>query len=1221
MFAEKIDGSEGPRLVARLDYTGGEPAAFSPTSVIATGIEYQGLDIELYTRPRQALYLNGVETTLPSNVPTEVATNVIITRNVFGGHSVSMPEMYVEYTGINLSVTVDPVGGFGGILGTNNETTADDILVRDPADRPDNWERLTLAEARAQGDRAREFVESWRLADTDDSPLSLPFERFGAVSQFSLDSELIAPYRAQATSLLSGVAEICSGTDNPDNYAIDVFAIELAIGTDPALLGCDYEFHGRVVTDSPTIPVVGAEVTVDAPGLLPCSTVTGPTGGYSCVLGIDFDELDALDVGFPFDATVDVAGAGQTVPAATGSVAVAAPSELTKRLYTAVDDIVLPIDQTVALELTGALAALGAPFTAPTGFLATATDAAGEVVAKVSLAVTPDAAGDYQTLVAMPLTTADIAVAWQYGIDAGDHPTATFGGFAAGLNQRVFDADYDPPVVDLSGIVLYNGVPQTVAVITVEAQRAVGGPFTQRFRVDPDIDGRYSVDVLIPVDTTSVTASARLGSTSNDLIQATLSAVQPRSNPLVLDIVQDAPVLNLAGQLEVNGAPGRNTTFVVEFAGGATQATAIVNQTTGSYALGFDLPAGTTEARVTAFVGQSSAEHRSLDVSGLVNGSNSRTFDINTEPPVLTVSGTAAAGGVPIDDPFYVRFDTIPGAPQRLALPDASGAFAISLTLPEGTTTVDVTARIGRGPADWATTTLIGLVPGPNARTFDPTFAAVGLDLTGVVQVNGAAQSGTRNIHVVSFDAADAVIDTFDVAVQVGLDGSYAEPVQVPPATRTVELMALVGPYPTLRTPESFVVNPGANSIDYSTNAQLSTLRVSGTLTAGGRFLSGPFDFRTDFDILSPGGGTTRFTVNDEAIVNGLDGTYSFERLVPELAVAAEVTALTSVNPANNISVVVDPVPAGLVLVDLSGDPAIPVDIAFTGVLGEADGPFVGAADVTYVLRAGNGSVVDQATVQVTTNSNGQFTLPFQADSTVTEISMAWLVGVPGEAPVFKTVTGLRPGANTVTIAHVYDPPIIEIVGSATFNGDPLDDDIIVDVAITGGSAAGFTEVLATDPSTGAFTSTRTLERGATEVDVTATTTDDDNPVVTVADVALVGGLNPIAVDVAVERTNLQVAGTMSVSGTVPSGLVDVQVIAKAVGRPNQTATVQVDPDDTSRSLRLRVPPAVLGHVRRARRRVDRVSRPSGRGSPTPTSSSVTIRGCSTPSSTSNCSS
>ena len=179
-------------------------------------------------------------------------------------------------------------------------------------------------------------------------------------------------------------------------------------------------------------------------------------------------------------------------------------------------------------------------------------------------------------------------------------------------------------------------------------------------------------------------------------------------------------------------------------------------------------------------------------------------------------------------------------------------------------------------------------------------------------------------------------------------------------------------------------------------------------------------------------------------------------------------------------------------------------------------------------------------------------------------MSVAWLVGVDGEPLAYETVDGLRPGPNNVSIANVYAPPVVEITGVATLNGQPIDDDITIDVSITGGTDPGFTEVVATDPATGRFTLTRTLQRNATAVDVTATTTEPDNPAVTLPDISLRAGPNTVTVDLAATRTNLQVAGVMSVSGAIPAGDVTLQVISKAAGRPNQTATLQVDPDDTT---------------------------------------------------------
>ena len=984
VYAEKIDGTAGSRVVARLDYTGGEPSVFSPTSVIAVGIEYGDLDIELYTRPARDLLVNGEETELRPGVPTELAPGVIVTRTLSGGHTVSLPDMYVEYAGIDLSVTVDTVGGFGGMLGTNNGLAADDILIRDPALPPSEWERLTIAEASAQGERASQFAESWRLADPADSPLSLPFDRFDAISQFSLDTVALAPFRAQAASLLGGVAELCSGTDSPDSVAIDIFAIELAIGTEPDLLGCEFEVHGRVVTDAPTTPAIGAQVVVDAPGLTRCETVTGQRGGYSCTMRVDLDEAAALDIAFPLDVTIEVTGAGAAAPGATVTRRLDERVPLTERRYHGVDDIVLPIDQTVTVDLSGSLNALGAPFAAPTGLSARALDGAGRAVATVPFAVTPDGSGAYQALLALPLSTQQVEWTWRYGIDSADHPRSTTNGLVAGLNQATFDATYNPPVVELAGRALYNGAAPTSVDITLTATRPGASPFVQAFRVRPDSEGDYSVPVLIPVATTTVTTSARLGNVANPTVEASLASVVPGSNPLAFDIVQDAPVLNVFGTARINGNPAPATRFVARWAGGSAAATALVDPIDGSYAVDFDLPAGVTDATIEAFVGVVRADFPTREVTGIVDGPNPVEFIVESTPPVVQISGTASAGGVAIDENFNLDIESADGTFRRTigVSVDAAGVFSTQLTLPVGTTTIDLTARIGRSVADWYTVTVDGLIPGLNLVPLNPTFDAVGLALSGVLKVNGTAQAGARFVRIVSFDAADGEIERFDVAVSVAGDGSYSEFVQVPANTRRIEVTALIGPYPTLRQPVSFVVAPVvANPIVYSTDAQPSTLRVSGTLTAGGQFLSGPVEFRTVFALTLPDGTPSTLSVLDTAIVDGLSGTYTFDRLVPELASSARVSALTSANPAENISVDVDPIPAGLVPVTLSGAPAIPVTIDFTGVLSEFDGPFVGTTDIRYVLREADGDVVADVTRTVTTDAFGQYRFHLETDS------------------------------------------------------------------------------------------------------------------------------------------------------------------------------------------------------------------------------------------------
>ncbi|WP_208293958.1 VWD domain-containing protein [Ilumatobacter fluminis] len=1159
------DDPAAPRVYARHEFTSAA-SALLPTSITAVAVAVDDHVVEVYGREADELRIDGVPTVIASGESVELSDTATLRRSGTD-YVVDHPLMTVQIqpgAHIDVEITVYDDGTFGGLIGIADGDPANDIIERDPDLPVESWTSYAVADARADGDLVIAIAESWRITEPDESPFSIPSDAFDDISPPRPGSELLEPYRVQAREMLAAVDAFCTGDTGAGAYAVDVFAIELAIGNDPALLGCTFEVNGRVVTDVPQLPVTRAEVQIDAPGLAPCVVTTASDGGFRCRLGLDSAEIAAGELTLPVDLTAVVTPRGAAAPAATVAVALDEPAPFNG--YRAVDtgDIVVPVGTTKTLLLAGDLTALGEPVTQSTGVDVVARDDAGTAVLTRRLNVTPDGTGAYDTAVALPLDVTDVEVVWKYGMPGDPFPSASFDGLVPGTNSRRFDAAYEPVTVELSGTMLYNGQPDPAARIDVRSTRSDGSTRTLGYPVTADGAGAYSVDIVLPVAAAEVEFSGVFGSSVDPPVTATWTPPATGSASTTFDAIVDAPVLVVSGTVHRNGAVVRPTVFEIVASTGAGEftdrRTTYPDPVDGSYSFDVDLPSSATAATVRALIGVAASDHPETTVESLVDGANPVAFVVDLGTPTLRLSGVATGGGVPWTSGFAVVVEADGFSTTSYASPAADGSYGLDVDLPLGTTDVDVVARIGYSADDWVATTFSGLGSGVNDRDLDPAVVATGIALSGALSLDGIPAASPVSLYLRGLDAGGDVV-AYRTPVVTPTDGDYEGTTVFPPNVASVQAWAAVGWFPYQRPWQQFDdLVTGRNDLEMDDHAVTRSIAITGSITSGSGFVAGPLDLVVTSQIPLPDGGTDERVDRRRVTASYTDGTFAVDVLVPEVASSATIVAEVGPDPVDYPTLTIDPLSPGTNPAELTGDVPLSVEIELTAVLADADGPVTEPTSLRYITRDGSNIVIGDETIDIVPSSEGIAVVDIETLNVVRSIEVSRVVGLPGEPPPTTTFTGLRPGTNEVTFVDVYDPPVLTLSGTATRNGEPIVDDLELEFAVGDGAlgATSFATTVTPGPD-GTFSVERIFARGTTTTDVTITSPDSGDPVAQ-ATVALSDGSQTASLDLVSARPQLELAGVALLGDAPPSGDVQFDLVLRG-GEPDEQRSFDVDPD------------------------------------------------------------
>lgn len=792
-------GGTGAELHLRHDLTRpGANGLNEPTSVVGAAFRAEGHTLEVLSRPAVAVLLDGLPLVLDEGVPLEPVVGFTITRS---GGDISVRadgvDVVVTQRGSGgtgyLDVTITAVGPYQGILGTPDGVAGNDLVGADGT-------TYAYGDVAQHGDALYAFTDSWRVHDLADSLFSSPdYGQFDAANP-TRDDAAFAQYRQQVIDALGQIGRICDGSATAASPIVNALALELAIGGD---LGdftgysCSYAVSGTAAADDE--PVAGVEVTVDAPGLLPCTTVTAGSGGFVCTAGVDLDELAAMaddEPAFPMSAAVTGRWAGTTtvITSATATFPTRAPLGS----GTHADGVRLAIDPSLlpTLDLSGRATDLGAPRSGAFPLRFEALDASGNVLATLRSTVVAGVDGAFAATRHLPRGTTSARLVAEVGLTETDFLRTTVTGLGNGSNARTWDFDTAAPVVHLHGRATLDGarfgdtVTYEVLGFDDQGRATTGSGFVQ---APLDAEGDYAVDVTMSRSTTTVRVTLATG-TRVEWFQLDDVPVANGVNDVLLDAPYVSRSVHVVGSIGGSGdfrdpVLVRVLTWTGDNAGtgdflGSTAEQGI-DAGDGGYDLTFALPrtAGSAIIQVEITDDPQDVVNRNIV---LHDGTNDVVFDVEHSPVPITIEGTITSFGRPYTG----------GAIAVIAYADATGqtifrGSVVSLEPDEdGHYEAHVLAPDAARSAS-ARVELDGYVYQSAGITFEPGDDAVlpfdfdhqprRLYLDGNLQLAGEPAGDRVAAHVDHLDATGVIIGGEDLTIRTDDDfGDYQFDVLVP---------------------------------------------------------------------------------------------------------------------------------------------------------------------------------------------------------------------------------------------------------------------------------------------------------------------------------------------------------------------------------------------------------------------------------------------------------
>ena len=165
---------------------------------------------------------------------------------------------------------------------------------------------------------------------------------------------------------------------------------------------------------------------------------------------------------------------------------------------------------------------------------------------------TPGADGAYSVVFLVPAATTRVELATQLGMFVNDRVYQSFPGIADGINPVVFDDDYVPPVLHVSGTLLVDGNPVVTATtfdIVWNQRFEPSGVYSdsRTVTVTPDAAGAYSFQAVGPRLADDVRVSARIGVNPLDHPAVVIDPVQLGVNTVPFDVTYVPTAITLSG--------------------------------------------------------------------------------------------------------------------------------------------------------------------------------------------------------------------------------------------------------------------------------------------------------------------------------------------------------------------------------------------------------------------------------------------------------------------------------------------------------------------------------------------------------------------------------------------------------------------------------------------------------------------------------------------------
>lgn len=732
------------------------PGVGRPTSVTGVSILTDGATIEVYAHRAPGVgrvFIDGEAVEIDPAVPLAVTDTVRVTRQAdaggagFDSYTISGPDgvLLAEQLGTVLDITFsfpETRSDVSGLLGSPDGDPTNDLVPRGAT------VGYTLEEIRLHGPALYALTDSWRTTDIAESMFTVPDDVFDD-HNWPMDAAALAPFREQAFAALGSITNVCGG-DQPgvNDYVVDALAFELSIGTSIGDLGrftCNYVATARTLTAVGGYPVLGVQVTFDAPGLRPCTAVSSVDGAATCRLVVDLDEL----AGATGPLTVTATAAWPDTPGeiATTTIPVIAKAPLDSTPLRIEGNLSIPVE-VPQVVLSGTLrndVVTPRPWT----FQFLAHDADGRLVGTNEVSVTPAADGTYAVTVPMPPRAVDVSVdVILTGFVRDRHDVS---GLQPGTTTAAtIDVDDRAQQLRISGVMKYNGVPALGAGTTRSTlaidERDAAGRLIAWSAVDPTIDpttGAYVVEVELTSITRTVELRAFVATDVPErrvVVSTTVPGLAPgATTSTTFDALADRARVLISGTARQGGEPASDHYAVVLMYDadgspvGGRSVFVDVDPVTARYTLDPELDPRTVWVTVRFQVGALPSDNPLLEVPGIVPGVTTEVpFDFDVGNRNLVISGIARLGGTPAVAGTELDITLTPydssGEPIVVTGPFGSAEFgtrtsvgangvyqSTPIALPAGTAEVRGRVRI----ANVDTPFVAAVTDGANATTVD----------------------------------------------------------------------------------------------------------------------------------------------------------------------------------------------------------------------------------------------------------------------------------------------------------------------------------------------------------------------------------------------------------------------------------------------------------------------------------------------------------------------
>lgn len=654
-YVRPSNGQAGPVVQVRHELTNPFSLGLGrPTSGTAVAVSFEGHKVEVYGRSSLELLVDGVLTDLADTTSVEVGSGMVVTR---GGSNYVIDSTGIVVVvsswgaGMNVSVSAARGAPIEGLLGSPDGNAGNDLA-------PAGGSPQLLADVQSHGPALYALTDSWRLQSLDQSLFTRHYSGFDDANPV-YTSAALEPYRQQVRDLLAAVGAICATSGGTANYLVDALALELSIGQPLSALGdytCTYTVDGFATGGPSSQPVDGLQVTVDGPGVQPCTAVTNTAGYFSCTMNVDLDDLAAVSAdGLSLQLTSFFPELpDQTVVAEPVIFDGHAPIGGTARLM---HPIVVPMGMLPALQVSGhLLGAGGVPLVGTFNMYTVLYTANGAYIGQIYTPVTPSPYdGSYTVLNALPrnAATATVTIGGFSGYPA-DNRAVTVTNLTRETREVTLDVLQQPPTLHLHGTLTRNGAPEGPSWgFLIDTYRA-DGSYLGRYGVNLSVNqttGAYAADMTLPNDTARALVLNRYYFGAFDEYTQEFTGLGPdeqRDAPYSFDY--QSKTLPISGHITINGAaqPGI-VVYDVTMYDAQHQAFSVLHDArvlnNGDHSITFQLSARTVSVDVRVRHNSGSPDGK-LFTLPLTVGANPVDASFDDVLTTLAVSGHVACGGV-----------------------------------------------------------------------------------------------------------------------------------------------------------------------------------------------------------------------------------------------------------------------------------------------------------------------------------------------------------------------------------------------------------------------------------------------------------------------------------------------------------------------------------------------------------------------------------------------